>query len=246
MNFTTFLTEASIQINKSMEIFADEVIKKLYELIDSHVTYNYFEKKLDKKEIYSGEIQSKFADKEVKVKLNIDENSKYHFWIKDDILWITFSEDLYNDFKKGGNEFKNVRRLILHELIHSIDPKLNKPELKEKSDKVIKSFRDNVEKLKKIIIYSKDFDEKQNAKRDLEKLFKEYYKFPWELDAYISTEAEEVFRDIKKKSRSKKDALNYLKNYTPENSLLKFYHEDPKVWKRFILSINKLIDRDFQ
>lgn len=245
MNFTTFLTEASIQINKSMENFTDEVIKKLYELIDSHVTYNYFEKKLNQKEIYSGEIQSKFGDKEVKVKLNV-KDSKYEFWIKDDVLWITISEDLYNDFKKGGNEYKNVRRVILHELIHAIDPKINKPELKEKSQKVLKVFHSNVEKLKKVIIYSKDFDEKQNAKKDLEKLFKEYYKFPWELDAYISTEAEEVFKDIKKKSRSKKDALNYLKNYTPENSLLKFYHEDPKVWKRFILSINKLIDRDFQ
>jgi len=244
MNFTTFLTEASIQINKSMENFADEVIKKLYELIDSHVTYNYFEKKLHQKEICSGEIQSKFGDKEVKVKLNIKDDD--HNWAHNNVIWLTISEDLYNDFKKGGNKFKNIRSSVLHELIHIIDPKLNNPKLKEKSYKVIKSFTDNVEKLKKIIIYSKDFDEKQNAKRDLEKLFKEYYKFPWELDAYISTEAEEVFRDIKKKSRSKKDALNYLKNYTPENSLLKFYHEDPKVWKRFILSINKLIDRDFQ
>jgi hypothetical protein len=78
MNFTTFLTEASIQINKSMENFADDVIKKLYELIDSHVTYNYFEKKLDKKEIYSGEIQSKFSDKEVKVNLNIKDDD--HNW----------------------------------------------------------------------------------------------------------------------------------------------------------------------
>lgn len=244
MNFTTFLTEASIQINKSMENFADEVIKKLYELIDSHVTYNYFEKKLDKKEIYSGEIQSKFSDKEVKVNLNIKDDD--HNWAHNNVIWLTISEDLYNDFKKGGNKFKNIRRSVLHELIHIIDPKLNNPELKEKSYKVIKSFTDDVEKLKKIIIYSKDFDEKQNAKNKLVKIFKEYYKFPWELDAYISTEAEEVFKDIKKKSRSKKDALNYLKNYTPENSLLKLYHEDPKVWKRFILSINKLIDRDFQ
>lgn len=111
--------------------------------------------------------------------------------------------------------------------------------------KIHQMYVENLDKIKKFNLEIR-YLYKNGTPEQIEDKINQYVKFPWELDAYISTEADEVFEEIKKKSRSKKDALYYLKNIKPTTPNQKVYKENEKLWKRFILHINKLIERDFR
>lgn len=248
MKFLQYLNEASIEINQSMKNFTDNVLIELDKLVKKYVTFNFFRKECDKLIIYNGKINHKFGDFKITVALNIvDKSTKGAGLTPDKILVIDFNKEQYQDFYNDNPKaYKDLEKIILHELVHVVDPKLNKPELKDKNYKQAISRNEKFDELIEKYVKEKDKKKKSEIRNELNSLIEKYYKFPWELDAIISTEAFNKFNEIKKKSKNRKEVLNYLKNVTPDNEILKLYHDDQKIWKRFILSINKLIDKEYE
>jgi septum formation topological specificity factor MinE len=81
---------------------------------------------------------------------------------------------------------------------------------------------------------------------NISEIIKKYFKFDWEIDAYVSSEAQMIAEDILKKSRTKRDALEYIKNFVPDIPVLKFYKTQPTIWKRFIMHLTKIVERDYK
>lgn len=247
MNFSQFLNESAILLTKDMKIFSDLLVDKLVEICYSHVTYPYLTRQMDGKVVLEKEIDSKFGKDLIKVRLKIkDTNKEAVADIDNKEIIVYVSKDNYEKFKAKNKEFlTEFRKIIRHELIHLVDPKLNKDGLKEKSKEQIENLNKELINLTKKLKVETDKDKIQEIENEIDKNYDLYFKFPWEVDAYISTEAEEVFERILKNSRMKKDALYYLKNIKPLNSVQKFYHKHEKLWKRFVLHINKLIEREY-
>lgn len=234
VNFTTFLTESAIILTSEMKEFSEKALDKLEDLCYRYVTFPLFQREVSGKVIFEEVLYSKYGNYNIKVRIKTPERTTTEAVAdvknKEIIIYIDFEN--YKHFKKKKSELLKV---INHEIIHLVDPKFNKEELLTK----------NLDKIKKFNLEIRDLY-KNGTPEQIDDKINQYVKFPWELDAYISTEADEVFEEIKKKSRSKKDALYYLKNIKPTTPNQKVYKENDKLWKRFILHINKLIERDFR
>lgn len=234
MNFLSFLTESAIILTPEMKDFSERTVDKLEEICYRFVTFPHFQREVSGKVILDEFVESKYGTYKIKVRIKTPEKTQSEAVAdvrnKEIIVYIDYEN--YKEFKKRKEEF---RKIINHELIHLVDPKFNKEELLTK----------NLDKIKKFNLELRDLY-KSGDKEKIDDKIKEYVKFPWEIDAYISTEADEVYEEIRKKSRMKKDALYYLKNLKPTTNNQKVYKESDKLWKRFILHINKLIERDFR
>lgn len=234
MDFKTFLTESAIVLTQEMKDFSKRAVDKLDELCYRYVTFPHFQREVSGKVIFEEFVETKYGTYKIKVRVKTPEKTQSEAVAdvknKEIIVYIDFEN--YKNFKTHKSELIKV---INHELIHLIDPKFNKDELLTK----------NLDKIKKFNLEIRELF-KSGDKEKIDDKIKEYVKFPWEIDAYISTEADEVYEEIRKKSRMKKDALYYLKNLKPTTQNQKVYKENDKLWKRFILHINKLIERDFR
>lgn len=248
MNFSQFLNESAIMLTKDMKTFSDLLVDKLASICYSYVTFPYFSREMNGKVILERDIESDFGTFPVKVLLKIVENVKSEAVVDVDKKELTIYIDKknYDSFKNKDKEFlESFKKIIRHELVHIVDPKLNKPELSTKAKSDIMNLNLSLKDLYKRLKNETDEKKREEIEADIEKNYDKYFKFPWEVDAFISTEAEEVFEKILKKSRNKKDALYYLKTLEPINHVQKFYKTEQKLWKRFILHINKLIEKEF-
>lgn len=248
MNFLTYLNESAILLTKDMKIFSDLLVDKLVEICYSHVTFPYFLREMNGKVILEKEIESTFGSFSVKVVLKISENVDNKAVVDVDKKKIVIYVDKknYNSLKNKDPEImKEFKKIIRHELIHIVDPKLNKPELSTKAANENKKLNNELVALTKKLNGETDKDKIREIELDIDKNYDKYFKFPWEVDAFISSEAEDVFERILKNSRMKKDALYYLKNLKPTTNAQKIYHKNEKLWKRFVLHVNKLIEREF-
>lgn len=241
------INEAAMLVSKSMENYTDIVIDEIFKLVEEHVTFNYFKKECHKLVIHSAKVTNKHNEQKVDAVLFVEDKATRGAFMDDNkAIFITIDKVIYDGLKKSDKTIiDHLKKSIKHELTHVLDPKTTKPGLKEKT--LEKSNKIQTDKNKLVSQYHEEKDPKKKIElvRKIEAKMKEYYNQPIELEAYISTEADEAYNIIRKKSRTKKNATDYLKNFTPQNELQKHWHEDPKIWKRFILTINKLIDRDF-
>lgn len=248
MNFSQFLNESAIMLTKDMKTFSDLLVDKLANLCYSYVTFPYFSRELNGKIILTRDIESDFGTFSVKVVLKVVEDVKNEAVVDVDKKEIVIYIDKknYNSFKNKDKDFlTEFKKIVRHELIHIVDPKLNKPELSTNAKGDIKNLNLTLKDLQKRLKNETDPKKREEIELDIDKNYDKYFKFPWEVDAFISTESEEVFEKILKKSRNKKDAYYYLKTLEPTNNVQKFYKKDQKLWKRFVLHINKLIEKEF-
>lgn len=241
------LDEAAMLVSRSMEKYTDIVMDELFKLVEEHVTFNYFKKECNKLVIHSSKVTNEYNEQKVDAVLFVEDKATRGAFMDDNkAIFITIDKFIYDGLKKSDKTIiDHLKKSIKHELTHVLDVKTTKPGLKEKT--LEKSNRIQIEKNKLVKQYHEEKDPKKKIElvRKIEAKMKEYYNQPIELEAYISTEADEAYNILRKKSRTKKNATDYLKNFTPQNELQKHWHEDPKIWKRFILTINKLIDRDY-
>lgn len=241
------INEAAMLVSRSMENYTDIVIDEIFKLVEEHVTFNYFKKKCHKLVIHSAKVKNEYNEQKVDAVLFVEDKATRGAFMDDNkAIFITIDKFIYDGLKKSDKTIiDHLKKSIKHELTHVLDPKTTKPGLKEKT--LEKSNRIQTQKEELIKQYHEEKDPKKKIElvRKIEAKMKEYYNQPIELEAYISTEADEAYNILRKKSRTKKNATDYLKNFTPQNELQKHWHEDPKIWKRFILTINKLIDRDY-
>ena len=241
------INEAAMLVSKSMENYTDIVIDEIFKLVKERVTFNYFKKECHKLVIHSAKVKNEYNEHKVDAVLFVEDKATRGAFMDDNkAIFITIDKFIYDGLKKSDKTIiDHLKKSIKHELTHVLDPKTTKPGLKEKT--LEKSNRIYSQKEELVKQYHKENNPKKKIElvRKIEAKIKEYYNQPIELEAYISTEADEAYNILRKKSRTKKNATDYLKNFTPQNELQKYWHEDPKIWKRFILTINKLIDRDF-
>jgi molybdenum cofactor biosynthesis enzyme len=249
MKFNEYIqiNEAAMLVSRSMEKYADIVLDKLFELVEEHVTFTYFKKECHKLIIHSAKVSNEYNEKKVDAVIFVEDKATRGAFMDDNkAIFITIDKFIYDGLKKSDKTIiDHLKKSIKHELTHVLDPKTTKPGLKEKT--LEKSNKIQREKNTLIKQYHEESDPKKKIEliRKIEAKMKEYYNQPIELEAYISTEADEAYNILRKKSKTKKNATDYLKNFTPQNELQKHWHNDPKIWKRFILTINKLIERDF-
>ena len=241
------LDEAAMLVSRSMEKYTDIVMDELFKLVEEHVTFNYFKKECHKLVIHSSKVTNEYNEQKVDAVIFVEDKATRGAFMDDNkALFITVDKVIYDGLKKFDKTvIDHLKKSIKHELTHILDIKTTKPGLKEKT--LEKSNRIQTEKEKLVKQYHEEKDPKKKIElvKKIEAKMKEYYNQPIELEAYISTEADEAYNILRKKSKTKKNATDYLKNFTPQNELQKHWYEDPKIWKRFILTINKLIDRDF-
>ena len=252
MNFSEFILESAIEINKSMKDYAENLLKKILKIVDEHVTYTYLKKELNNKHIFTDEIDTKYGKFVVYSYLKFDTHHKAlagkggQFKDENSIM-LNLDEHDYNELKQRNKETISEHiRIIHHELVHIIDPKLNKPELLSKTKEQNKHHNLEVIRLKKELNTEKDPEKLKELEKELDSQIKKYYKFPWEIDAYISSEAEDYVQKILKFSRTKREALNYVKQMVPRTQVERIYLEDEIIKKRYIKYITKLIDKEFE
>lgn len=121
-------------------------------------------------------------------------------------------------------KYVTIKSIILHELIHCIDPKLSSAKNKIKNEEWFAHHNK-----------PDDFSDAYLIK-------------PWEQDAYITStawaEAEELLRD----GLTFEDAKRKVRNFTPEMSfsefkdVLKFYFKHPKIKRKFLKAFNDSVD----
>jgi len=241
------INEAAMLVSRYMEKYTDIVMDEIFKLVEEHVTFNYFKKECHKLVIHSAKVTNEYNEQKVDSVLFVEDKATRGAFMDDNkAIFITIDKFIYDGLKKFDKTIiEHLRKSIKHELTHVLDIKTAKPGLKEKTIEKSNRIYSQKEELVKQYHEEKDLKKKIELVRKIEAKMKEYYNQPVELEAYISTEADEAYNIIRKKSRTNKNATDYLKNFTPQNELQKHWHEDPKIWKRFILTINKLIDRDF-
>jgi hypothetical protein len=110
----------------------------------------------------------------------------------------------------------DLKKAILHELVHSIDPKLNKS---------------NIFKSK---WHSKH---RQHMNNPGYQNSPEYFDAPWEQDAYMSSEAFDQVKMWKRNDVSRERAQEVLRYFLPSSVAENHYAKDPKMWNRYMRSM---------
>lgn len=247
MKFSEYLSESAIMISSDMKTYAESAIKKIQDVVKECVTYNYFCKKYDKKSVFYKEVDSKYGTFGVStyIKIPISKHSPSAQAGYLGTLDIYISKDEYENIDKKET-IDHLRSAILHELVHIVDPKSRKTELKKSMQNKIRDFNIELKKNQKQLQSEENQEKRKIIQDEISELIKKYFKFDWEIDAYISSEAEMIAEEILKKSRSKRDALEYIKNFVPDIPVLKFYNTQPTIWKRFIMHLTKIVERDYK
>lgn len=258
MKFSEYLSEGIIEITPSMKSYVKDVTEIILDMIDESVSWEDFKKdyitskegsKLKTGEsIWSRDVSSKYGTEKIYTHLLLSGKNSLSGLINGKrIIFVYISEEDYKNLKKHkSSTITYIKDAILHELIHSVDPRKDKPEVHEKDKQTIRNYNKNKEDLRQKINSEKDPEKRMSLTAELKILINDYYKFPWEIDAYMSPSVHEVVSKILKKSKTKKDALNYLKNLTPETEVEKIYFDDEKIKRRYINSAVKLINKHYE
>lgn len=104
-----------------------------------------------------------------------------------------------------------IIEIILHELIHVLDPKLSDENLTHKEWGV----------------------RHHQGSDDLD----EYFKYPWEQDAYMSSYAFSVIKNWHERGFSYNDSLELLKKFKPFKKFEHTYYKNPKLWQRYLKTL---------
>jgi hypothetical protein len=247
MKFSEYLSESAIMISSDMREYVETAIKKIQNAVKGCVTYTYFCKKYDRKSVFYKIVESKYGSFGISTIIRIPTNihspaaSIGNFGS----LEIYISKNDYENIDKKET-VDHLTIAILHEIVHIVDPKDRKSELKKISQSKIREFNVELKKNQSQLSSEKDPEKIKILQDNISEIIKKYFKFDWEIDAYVSSEAQMIAEDILKKSRTKRDALEYIKNFVPDIPVLKFYKTQPTIWKRFIMHLTKIVERDYK
>lgn len=117
-----------------------------------------------------------------------------------------------------GTYLPHIKQTILHEMIHCIDPKLNKSDVLETS-------------------WSKKH--RQNMNREDYIQSPDYHTAPWEQDAFMSSRAYELVSMLKRAPVPYVRLVEMLRHHKPDpgNKFEQTYYENPKLWRRYMNAI---------
>jgi len=248
MKFSEYLSESAIVISDDMKKYTETVIKKILEIIKKHVTYAYFQKENHRKNVLHKNVDSKYGNYGISTFLltYYTENSS-NAYATDFEIFLTIRKEDYEKLKENDSkEIENLRVTILHELVHIVDPKFRMKGGEQKTKTAISKNNKILDLYRQQLSQTESPEKIKEIRTEISKFIKAYYKFPWEIDAYISSQAEVEAEAIIKKSKNIHAALTYVKNYVPKGQAETFYHEEPEIWKRFILHLTKLIHKGFE
>ncbi len=119
----------------------------------------------------------------------------------------------------------DIRQVVLHEIIHCIDPKLNQEEL-----------------------LNTKWHEKhrQTMDRPGYQGSPEYYTAPWEQDAYISSTIYEMVQMWHRNGVSYNRAMEEIRSYPPQRTFEKEYAKNPQLWQRYMKHLYKVVQEVYQ
>lgn len=248
MAFTDFLNEGAIALSNSMKSFSEKTAEIVFSDLKKHVTYPFAKKKLNETIIHSGKIESKYGEFPITCKYMFN-NDNTDAEIDGNIIYINISEELHSliqDYygryntklkSKITNEYNELVKTINHELVHLVDPKLNKQ--KDKSFTLAKKNEDVIKELETRLEKGEDVEDK------LKLAYEKYLKFPWEIDAYVSSEANSRMNQYFRKGLTKNMIQSLLSNVEPKTQIEKFYKTIPNIWKRYTKYLYKLLEEHF-
>lgn len=250
MSFIQYINEGALAIDKEMKSFAEEAFQSVVDILKKHVTYPHAKDKLHHRVIFT----KKVNDKDVSIVLSFDDKKTESDLLaethhgKDILIPVRqqFHKDIQDYFGRYNTSLKSTIskyhdkyiKALHHELVHVFDPKM-RGELKDKNTKKIVASNKRIHELESQLKAGKDVSD------ELEKEYDKYRRFPWEIDAYLSSEATQRMDSYFRKGLTKNMIQKMLSNVEPRNSVEVFYKSQPDIWKRYTKYLYKLLDEHF-
>jgi hypothetical protein len=116
-------------------------------------------------------------------------------------------------------------RIILHEMIHCIDPKLNKEQL----------FKEEWHKKNRGFMHDPNYMS-----------YNHYFKTPWEQDAYMSSDAYHRISNYKRWGIPYFRVLTEIKNATPDSKAENVYYKSPKLWRKYLKMLSYYLNKIYK
>lgn len=121
----------------------------------------------------------------------------------------------------------HLKKIVLHELVHCVDQKLNKEEL----------FNTPWHRKQRSVLRVPEYQKSPD-----------YYNQPWEQDAYMSSEAWDQVQMWKRNGIGLNRAMQEIRDKGAFNHAEKIYKQDPVKWKRYLRalyeSVKKIYEQD--
>lgn len=123
------------------------------------------------------------------------------------------------------NDKRELKKAIIHELIHCVDEKLNNPNL-----------------------FDTGWHQKhrQNMKTPDYVDSPAHYTAPWEQDAFMSSEAHDQVSMWKRVGISHERALQELRNHMADNPREQEWKKSPDLWRRYMQTMAKVVQEIYQ
>jgi hypothetical protein len=118
------------------------------------------------------------------------------------------------------NDRREIKKAIIHELIHCVDEKLNDPEL-----------------------FDTGWHQKHRRDMGAPKYVgsPNHYTAPWEQDAFMSSEAYDQVSMWKRMGVSSERAMQQLRNFIPDNPKEKEWRKSPDLWRRYMQTMARTV-----
>ncbi|MHA2279911.1 MAG: hypothetical protein ACXAC5_03415 [Promethearchaeota archaeon] len=120
---------------------------------------------------------------------------------------------------------RDLKRAMLHELVHCVDPKLNDPNL----------FETGWHQQHRRNISAPDYVDSPA-----------HYTSPWEQDAFMSSEAYDQVSMWKRNGVSIERALIELRNHLADNPREQEWEKSPDLWKRYMQTMARAVRDIYQ
>jgi len=252
-------------LSEDMKKFSEEAYVKISDtLADRELckTYEDAKKLLDDKVIFERTVtHPKYGEESLSVKLTFDKDNiklfKAMFDNKSNVITVAIPEKIFdNIFNTVENKFnwykenakvdrEDILTSINHELVHAFDPKL-KGEMGRKNFKKAVKQSKRMSRLQGLLDngYSEELED------ELKMVSDKFDLTPWEIDAFISSEAEsrvkKDFANMISRGVSRKNFQKIYSTIKPSTTIEKLYYKYPKIWKRYLQHLYKLIDQKFE
>ncbi len=118
------------------------------------------------------------------------------------------------------NSRRELKKAIIHELIHSVDTKLNDPQLFDTD-------------------WHQRHREDLNSPRYIDS--PTHYTSPWEQDAFMSSEAHDQVSMWKRNGVSLERALQELRNHMADNPREREWRKSPELWRRYMQTMARKV-----
>lgn len=200
--FNLYIIEGAFNITDSMYDYAHAVANKAQEIQNNPEEYKLDipTKRANVAAIRGVVDAGKFGSKEIETRFFVDPQNKVAGTALASNEHRNKNGQLYlMSIKIPNNELDYYDTIdgAIHELVHLFDPKLNKQDVYNK-------------------LYNKyAIKDKPKDKRDTEWL-KRYIKMPWEVDAFMTTKADEIIRLLYQEHNHKEGVKIAIRNFDEE------------------------------